>query len=139
VTIAAEYLETQVLTASPHRLHLMVLDGALRFIRRGMEALELQRWEDMDAALTRGRNCLSELIGGLDPSQSFELVEPLKALFVFAYRSVTLGDLERDPQRLHDAVRVLELHRATWLELGERLRPETTSSVPTPHTRSWLS
>ena len=137
MTVHAEYLEAQVLTAPPHRLHLLVVDGAIRFLRRGLEAMEQQRWEDMDAALTRGRACITELIGGLIPHQADDLVDRVKSLFAFVYRNVTIGDLQRDPRRLRDALRILELHRDTWQELGEKLRPETPA-VPAPHSRSWL-
>jgi flagellar secretion chaperone FliS len=139
VSQAAEYLESQVLTASPHRLHLMVVDGAIRFARRAELALETQRWEDLDAALSRSRDCVAELLGGLDAEQSPDLADRLKALFTFVYRNLALADSERSVRRIRDAVRILEIHRETWIEVGEQLIKETAgdSSVPTPHVRSW--
>jgi flagellar protein FliS len=139
VTIAGEYLEAQVMTAPPYRLHLLLVEGAIRFLRRGLEALEQERWEEMDAALARARECVAELIGGLAPHQADDLVDRVKSLFAFVYRSVTLGDLQHHPERLRDALRILELHRETWLELAERLQAESKpSAVPSPHTRSWV-
>ena len=136
----ADYLENQVLTASPHRLHLMVVDGAVRFARLGEAALAEHRWEAMGTALARSRSCVSELIGGLDPQQAPELAERWKSLFVFVYHNLTMAELERNSQRIADAVRILELHRETWIELGLKLRGETVStSTPMagPHGRSW--
>ena len=46
----AEYLETQVLTASPEQLHLMVIDGALRFARYGLISLEQDDIEEAHEA-----------------------------------------------------------------------------------------
>jgi flagellar protein FliS len=139
MTIAAEYLEAQVLTAPPHRLHLLVVEGAIRYIRRGLDALDQEHWEEMDAALGRARECVAELIGGLLPHQADDLVDRVKSLFAYVYRSITLGDLQHHPQPLEDALRILELHRATWLELMEKLQAESRPSVvPSPHTRSWL-
>ena len=37
---ADQYLETQVLTAPPEQLHMLVVDGALRFARLGVQALK---------------------------------------------------------------------------------------------------
>jgi flagellar protein FliS len=136
----ADYLENQVLTASPHRLHLMVVDGAIRFARLGAAALEECRWEALGAALGRSRSCVSEMISGLDGEQSPELAERWKSLFVFVYRNLTVAELERNSQRISDAIRILELHRETWMELGLKLRGESTgSSTPMagPHGRSW--
>ena len=36
----AQYLESKVLTAPPYRLHLMLIEGAIRFGRQAAEALE---------------------------------------------------------------------------------------------------
>jgi flagellar secretion chaperone FliS len=141
VSQVAEYLESQVLTAGPHRLHLMVVEGAIRFARRAVDALEAGRWEELDTALSRSRECVGELLGGLDFDRSPDLADRLKALFTFVYRNLALADSERSPQRIRDALRVLEIHRQTWIEVGEQLARDSAgdSSVPTPHARSWTT
>ncbi|HET6422074.1 MAG TPA: flagellar export chaperone FliS [Planctomycetaceae bacterium] len=149
MSLAAEYLETQVMTATPHRLHLMVVDAALRNTRRGIEMLAAEEWEELDRALGKARECVAELISGLNPEMAPELVESFRGLFGFVYRSLTVGDLERDSKTLLDAMRILLLHRDNWVALGERLMQETAtppagtstfaepSAVPAPHGRSW--
>lgn len=134
-----EYLETQVLTASPHRLHLMVVDGALRFARRGLQALENQDWESLEASLSRSRDCVTELIAGLRADASEELMTSLKALFAFVFRNLAIADPQRDPQLIRDAIRVLEIHRETWIALGEQLHDSAPSDIPQPHAMSWTT
>ncbi len=152
MSLAGEYLENQVFSASPHRLHLMVIDAALRQTRRALDALDSGRWEDLDTCLGKARECVTELIGGLNPETAPELVDSFQGLFTFIYRMLTVGDLERNPQHLRDAMRILLLHRDTWVALGERLVQEATEklsdgpprfgdtpTVPPPHGRSWLT
>ncbi|MDP1797634.1 MAG: flagellar export chaperone FliS [Planctomycetaceae bacterium] len=153
MSLAAEYLETQVFSASPHRLHLMVIDAALRHTRRALDALDTGKWEELDRCLAKARECVTELIGGLNPETDPALVESFQGLFTFIYRMLTLGDLERNPQHLRDAMRILLLHRDNWVALGERLIEEATANlpdtppafgepsatVPPPHGRSWLT
>lgn len=147
MTTTAEYLENQVLTASPHRLHLMVIDGAIRFARLGLTAMLERRWEIMGQNLDRARDCVTELIGGLNASLEPQIAEQIKALFVFSYRSLIAGELERLPQRIEDAIRILNLHRETWVELGLKLQSDPTAAVtrqqpPSPHMslgRSWTT
>lgn len=151
MSLAGEYLENQVFSASPHRLHLMVIDAALRQTRRALDALDSGHWEDLDRCLSKARECVTELISGLNPETAPELVESFQGLFTFIYRMLTLGDLERNPQHLRDAMRILLLHRDTWVALGERLIEEATANlpdgpptfanpaVPPPHGRSWLT
>ncbi len=130
----------------------MVVDAALRHTRRALDALDAGRWEDLDRTLGKARECVVELIGGLNPETSPELVESFQSLFTFIYRMLTVGDLERNPQHLRDAMRILLLHRDNWVALGERLVEEATanlpdgpptfndvSPVPPPHGRSWVT
>jgi flagellar secretion chaperone FliS len=141
VSIVSEYLETQVLTASPHRLHLLVVDGALRFAQQALMALEDQNWEAFERALSRSRDCVTELLGGLRDDAGVEVVDSLKALFAYVFRCLAYADPQRDAQLIRDAIRVLELHRETWLELGEKLAATNSgeTSVPSPHAFSFMA
>lgn len=131
------YLEIQVMTAPPYRLHLLVIEGALRFARRAEQALRERDIETAFLSLSRSRDCVTELMGGLDETRAPELVEPLKALFAFAYENLAYADFEKDPRRVRNAIRVLEKHRETWLELAEKLRTDEMTSEPTAE-RSWV-
>src|SRR5439155_23095233 len=96
--VANAYLETQVLTASPERLHLMVVDGAIRFARQGEAALEAKNIEAAFFALSSSRSCVTEILAGINADPNPELGERLKALFVFVQRNLVNADLKRDPQ-----------------------------------------
>lgn len=134
---AQEYLESQVLSASPHRLHLLVVDGALKFARMSLVAMEREDWEALDLTLSRSRECVAELIAGVKTDTGLTWAEELKGVLANIYRNLALADPERNPQRIEDAIRILEIHRQTWIELGERLAEEQPSAIPEPHLRSW--
>lgn len=123
-----EYLEAQVMTATPHQLHLMVVDGALRFSRQAEAALKEKDFETSHFSLNRARECVNEIIGGLREDRQEDLVEQLRALFGFVYQNLARADLEQSPDMVADAIRILELHRETWVQLGETLRVENAAS-----------
>jgi flagellar protein FliS len=130
--VAEAYLETQVLTASPERLHLMVVDAAVRFARQSLGALEEKNIEAAYLALTRSRSCISEILTGIDAKPNPELAERLRALFVFVHQNLTRADLMRDPQLVREALEILQIHRKTWLDLMARLQPEQADCAE-PH------
>lgn len=143
-----EYLENQVLTASPHQLHLMVLDGAIRFARQGMAAMSDGSGESVRWALQRARNCVSDLIGAIKPQTAPDLAEPQKQLFLNVYWNLAVAEIERNPERIADGLRILQMHRETWVELGRKLQVSgqsaavNRSSIPEPHLatgRSWMT
>lgn len=121
---AEEYLETQVMTASPERLHLMVVDGALRFGRLACAALEAGDIGAMHIALCRSQACVIELISGLESDRNPELVSQLRGLLLFSHQNLVQADLERNLKKIQDALRVLSMHRDTWMTLIERLQRE---------------
>jgi flagellar protein FliS len=137
-----DYLENQVLTASPYRLHLMVLDAAIRFARQGGAAMQESRWEAMEQAFSRARDCLTELIGGINPDLAPDVARNVKSLFAAAYERLALAELLRNALQLDEALRLLQFHRETWIELGERLNSNGgASAVAAPHVpgRSWVT
>ena len=64
------YLETQITTATPQRLRLMLIDGALRRARTAQEAWEVGRVEEGTAAAGHCRDIIAELIAGISPDES---------------------------------------------------------------------
>lgn len=109
-----EYLENRVMTAQPHQLHMMVVDGALRHARSAVAAIERDDYEAAHFSLNDARGFVSELAAGLDTERLPDVVANLKSLFAFVYKNLVHADLERSARHVHDAIRVLELHRETW-------------------------
>ena len=135
-----EYLEAQVMTASPHQLHLMVLDAAIRNARRAEQALQEHDVETSHFSLNSSRDCVGELISGLDPTPAPDLVDRLKSLFLFVHRRLIEADLKHDPQRIREALRILEMHRETWLQVIEKLSQEDARSDGPPLGETcWMS
>lgn len=148
---ADSYLETQVLTAPPEQLHMMVVDGALRFARQGLTSLGESDYEMSHESFSRSREFVNELIVGLkkDEEQDQQIIDNLQSLFGFVHRALVAADGQRDEQKAKDAIKILEQHRETWAELIDRLKAERGDAAPTPHqmvssetdgtTRSWVS
>src|SRR5258708_643496 len=121
-TVANAYLEAQVLTAAPERLHLLVTDAAIRFARHAAAAIERQDFESAFNALNRSRDCVNEILTGISSEPNPELADRLRGLFVFVQQNLARADLERDSQLIRDALSILQSHRQTWLDLIDRLQ-----------------
>ena len=125
------YLQTEVMTAAPQKLQLMLIEAA---IRQGKQALNL--WQQADAetddrigdTLVRCQQIVTELLCGLNPEQDRELVRRVASIYLFVFRSLTEAHLQRDQQKLVDALEVLEVERETWREVCQKLgtRRETS-------------
>lgn len=52
-----QYLETKVMTAKPHQLHLMVVEAAIRYAMQAKEGMEAKDLESSHLALCNSRLC----------------------------------------------------------------------------------
>ena len=120
------YLETEVTTATPQKLRLMLIDGSLRFAR-----LTLKHWEngrDREAvdACRRCRDVLLELVSSLKTNR-FEVADQIADVYLFLIRAITQAEADGDPVHLDQVVRVLEIERGTWQQVCEKY-PRATAA-----------
>lgn len=126
-----EYLESQVLTATPHQLHLMVVEGAIKYAAAAESALGRGDFGAADAAFDRATRCVADLVDGLNAAHTPEMVDSAKSLFLFIYRNLLIASVERDAKRVADALLILRLHRETWLALGDQIQRESALMADT--------
>lgn len=123
------YLKTQVLTASPAELRLMLFDGAIRFSEQARVAIGDDDFETMFNAITRAQAIVMELITSLDPEHDPALCEKLTSLYTFIYTQMVQASAERDVDRLNEAIKLLRFERETWQMLIDKLAGERTPEV----------
>lgn len=125
LTARDAYLTTEVTTATPQKLQLMLIEAAIRFCRQAQAQRQNDQEEQAGEAIIRCQEVISELLIGLRPDRDAELVRRVASVYVYLLRTLTLAHVERQSAALDDAIRVLEIERGTWqqvcLELGSRI------------------
>lgn len=117
----SQYLESKVLTASQPRLHLMLLEGAIRFGQRAK-----QTWNDDEAVaeteqlLNRMMDIVEELTTGTAAGEG-EISKQLVEQYAFVYRELTASRINRELQKLEECLKLLEFHRETWKLACEKM------------------
>lgn len=118
---ADHYLESEVLTAPPEKLHLMLIQGAIRFIRQGQAQWQAQQPEAATESLIRAQEIVGEMLASLKPEQNQPLVSKVAAVYMFVFRSLVTAQLNRDEKALADALRVLQIEEETWQQVCRQL------------------
>ena len=117
-----EYLSTEVLTASPQKLQLMLIDSAIRAVSRGSNPYGPASGPNrLPARLSAARRLVAQLIAGLVPNHESPLVQRVLAVYEFVHRTLVTAQRQRDPGRLADVLAVLEIERETWRQVCEQL------------------
>jgi flagellar protein FliS len=129
----SQYLESKILTAPPHRLHLMLIEGAIRFGKQAEKELEAANNVAAMSSLTRVLDIVGEMLAGIRQTKS-EINDKLAAVYWFIFRRVSEATLESDKAALAEVLRLLEFERETWQKVCEKLgaASHTPATMPPP-------
>jgi flagellar secretion chaperone FliS len=128
-----KYLEHEVLSAAPQKLQLLLIEGAIRHTQRA-KMLWHENSEAAGEAIVRAQEIVAQLLAGLSPDRSQQLVGRLAAVYTFVFRTLTAAHLQQTEQSLDDALRVLEIERETWRQVCQQLGTDRTEISPgAPH------
>jgi flagellar secretion chaperone FliS len=121
------YLRTKVLTASPAELRLLLLDGAVKFLRQGRDAIARKDHEGTFHGVSKCRNIVLELMNTIKPEPDRELYTRVTALYTFMYTELVEISMSRDLVRCDKVIELLEYERETWVMLMDKLAQEKQS------------
>lgn len=125
-----EYLKNTVMTARPEQLHLMLLDGAIRFVLQGREAIEQQDREATFNALERAQRIILQMHAGLQRDVNPTLVDQVSSVYSFIYRRLIDANVHQDVEACDEALRIIRHQRETWVMLMEKLAREGNEDQP---------
>jgi len=126
----SQYRATEFQTASPGRVIVAFYDGALRFIKLAVQAIDVRDYAQKGMHLSRAYAIVAELRATLDPSRSEQLCAELDRRYVFVLDCITEANMKANSEKLHAAVRVLEQLRSAWASIVDE--PTAVRIVGTP-------
>ena len=97
---ATSYRETEVLTATPGQLVVLLYDHLLVSLRRARVAMEAGDADQQSDQLEKGRNVLTELLVTLDRERGGEVAANLSALYSFLLGELIQVGVRGDVARL---------------------------------------
>lgn len=112
-----EYLTNAVLTATPQRLHLMLIEAAIRHCERTRQLWNAGLEQQASEALNQAQEIVTELVASLNYGQQPELAARIAGVYNFIFRAIVSASLMQDERSLADALRILEIERDTWREI----------------------
>jgi flagellar protein FliS len=116
------YKETQIKTATPSRLVVMLYDGALKYLGLAMEALGAshQRYDRASEYLIRTQDIITELMVSLDFDQGREIARNLFNLYLWMNRQLLQGNISKSCEPLEQVKKLLAELRGVWAEVAEK-------------------
>ena len=107
------YLEGRIHGASGPRLRSMLVDRAYQLTRATSQALQEQRFEEIDADSAKLRAILRELFVTID-AKSSDTARQVRGLYEYLYETTTLALLRRNVAELAEVEDLLKFEAETW-------------------------
>lgn len=123
------YFRTKVLTAKPEELRLMLIEGAIRFMREARDSMTARNHEKTFEGITGARNIVLELMTSLRHEVAPDLCARMDALYNYMFRRLTEASFERSTEKLDEVISLMDYERETWLMLTEKLARERNNGA----------
>lgn len=126
-------LDTAVAGADPHRMILMLYDGAIEAVRQAAGFLRDGRIEDKGRVLGKAVRIVEEgLKASLDRNVGGTLAQQLATLYDYMSLRLLQANLRNDQAALGEVARLLEDLRGSWSQIGGAAPgPAAASAMPT--------
>lgn len=113
-----KYLETTVKTATPAQLLIMLVDGAIRFTRIGIEAVKQNKPEDAHKSFRRAQDIINEFVVTID--RNSPLAENLLKLYEYFNFRLTEANIKKDAAPAEEVVGHLQELKETWIQASKQ-------------------
>lgn len=128
----AAYRKTQIETASPEALILMLYDGAIKFIGQAEIAFEEKNIEQISNLLLRIQAIFTELLTALDKDKGGEIAVNLERLYVFFLEQLSDANIKKDPKPLLEIKPLVIDLRNTWEQAMQKHQNSAPPAPPRP-------
>ena len=125
---SAVYKQTSITTSNQTQLIVMLYEGALRFLRQGVDAIERKDIGAKAKACDRALAIVQHLHLSLDMEKGEEISVELERIYSFAIDQIIEGSSKLDSTKLGEAIKVLDILHSAWAEIAQK---EDRESVPT--------
>lgn len=116
----AQYQNNSIMTATPAELTLMLYNGAIKFCNQTIEAMEKGDVQSSHTYCVKAQNIISELRVTLD--KKYEVAQNMDALYDFIYNSLVEGNINKDVQKIQDALSIIREFRDMWQQVMKQPR-----------------
>ncbi len=120
----AKYKTTSVQSASREKILLMLYEGAIRFIKQAMSAIDKKDIAERGMNIGRAFDIINELNNTLNHEAGGDIASNLEQLYMFVSEQLTKSNATGQKKPLEDALKVLETLYSGWVEAIEKLKRE---------------
>lgn len=123
-----KYKQTSVQSASREKILLMLYEGAIKFTKLAIKAIEDKKIADRGMNIGRAFDIVMELNNTLDHKVGGDIASQLEQLYMFMMEQYTKANISGDAAPLQANLKLLNTLYDGWVQAVEKLKKETDDS-----------
>ena len=109
-----QYQQTQVQTASPEKILIMLYDGAIQFLNKAKIGIDNMNIEETHNNIVSAQRIISEFMNTLDMKAGGELAKNLYNLYEYLHYRLVQANVKKDPVMVDEVLGHLKDLKQTW-------------------------
>ena len=124
-------LETGVIAASPHKLIVMLFEGAIAAINIASAHMQAGAFEEKGKAITKAVLIVDEgMRASLDKKAGGQIAESLDSLYDYMGRRLLMANVSNQPEILEEVQTLLLDLKGAWDAIGAAAKPAAAAVEP---------
>lgn len=133
-------LETGVVSASPHKLIVMLFDGALAALAKAVHDMKAGNVPAKGKSISRAISIIDNgLRASLDKKGGGEIAESLEALYQYMSDRLLVANLQNSTDIVEEISGLLRELRGAWVQIGTDAAVMPQAAAPMPVARDPLA
>lgn len=120
----AKYKQASVMTASKEQILLMLYEGAIKFTKIAILAMEEKRIAERGTNILKAYDIIMELHTTLDHKVGGDLAKQLENLYLFMMDQYTKANIKSDVEPLKSNLKILENLYDGWKQAIEKIKKD---------------
>lgn len=113
------YQKNKYQTASPHRLTLMLYNGAIQFASKAQLAIRKQDISETNRCIQKTQDIVYELMSSLNIKEGGEIARNLRNLYLYMVDRLIEGNIKKSEESVEEVIHMLEDLKSAWEEIGK--------------------
>lgn len=114
-------LETAIVSASPHKLIVMLFDGALVAVLSALSNMKAGNIPEKGAAISKAIDIINNgLRASLNKKAGGDIADSLDSLYLYMSERLLLANLNNSTEMLEEVHGLLADLRSAWCEIGDK-------------------
>jgi flagellar protein FliS len=119
-----KYKETSIQSASKEKILLMLYEGAIKFVKLSIQAMENKQIKVKCENIGRAYDIILELNNSLDHKIGGDVASQLEQLYMYMTDQLSKANIHNDPENLKIVLKLLETLHQGWVEAIHKLKNE---------------